>query len=362
MDIKEQLNQYQADLPITLASTPPSSWYTDSRFYQLEQNSVFKYNWLIAGRVDQLKNIGDYLATTIANQPVLLVNDGEIRAFYNVCQHHAAQIKENGVGCSKTLTCPYHGWTYQLNGQLKSAPLFGSAENFSIENIHLKPIKVAIYKHWVFICFSPIAADFLPFIGALADQIEQLHIDQVEFYHRSSYQLDCNWKVYIDNYLDGGYHVPFLHKGLNSALDGKHYQVETQDRYCLQSCPTKARDNEFSKVRTGMARYYWQYPNLMLNAYQGILGLMIVQPLGPSKCEVIFEYYFDQSIDQEYKQHSVRIADTIQDEDRNVCESVQRGLMSDGYDVGRLSPAKELGEQLFHQLLHADFKAYVDKR
>ena len=145
---------------------------------------------------------------------------------------------------------------------------------------------------------------------------------------------------------------------MNSALDGKHYKIKTQDRFFLQSCPTKPRDNEFSQVRTGTARYYWQYPNVMFNLYDAIMGVMIVEPIAVDKCRVIFEYYFDEQHPQitlEFKENSVTIANKIQDEDVDVCHSVQKGLASKGYETGRLSVQKEAGEHLFHRLLYQDF-------
>ncbi|WNC67163.1 aromatic ring-hydroxylating dioxygenase subunit alpha [Thalassotalea nanhaiensis] len=360
MDIKNIINSYKSSNPIELASTPPSAWYTTPEIANLEQDSVFTNNWLIAARVEQFKQQGDYVATEIAGQPIVIVRSESIKAFYNVCRHHAAQVMKTGTGCARALTCPYHAWSYKLDGTLAATPKFAEVCNFDKSKNGLKEVRVEIWQQWVFICLNDNAAPLSEFLGDLVNQFEPLNIEKMNFHKRVSYEMNCNWKVYVDNYLDGGYHVPILHKGLNSALDGKLYKIEIKDKYCLQSCPTKKRDNEFSDVRTGTARYFWQYPNVMFNLYDGIMGIMIVEPISVDSCRVIFDYFFDDSNPkntQEFKDNSVTIANKVQAEDSYVCESVQRGLASKGYDTGRLSVSKEAGEHLFHQLLHQDLSA-----
>lgn len=365
MNLLDIISQYNASSPLNNASTPPSAWYTNNEIFDLEFNSVFSQNWLVAARIEQLQNDGDYVATEIAGQPIVLTKSNEINAFYNVCQHHAAQVMATGSGCTKLMTCPYHGWGYKLDGSLFSTPKFDCVENFDKSHHGLKPIRVQTWLKWVFVCFDEDTPKLNTFLGSLTEQIENLNIEHLTFYKRASYEMHCNWKVYVDNYLDGGYHVQFLHKGLSSALDNRQYKIEITDRFCLQSCPTKERENEFSQVRKGMARYYWQYPNLMLNLYDGILGTMIVEPLAVDKCRVIFDYYFDDehpNITDEFKHHSVTVADKVQEEDADVCMSVQQGLNSRGYETGRLSVEKEAGEHLFHRLLYKDmFNSLVSK-
>lgn len=357
MDLKQVIQQYDPNTPLELAVTPPSAWYTDQQFAKHELKSVFGGNWLVAARVEQLKASGDYVAVDIAGQPVLVVKDKDIKAFYNVCRHHAAQVQPTGQGCTKALTCPYHGWNYRLDGSLASTPQFEGACEFNKADNSLVPIRCEVWQHWVFVCLDQNQVSLSEFLGELTHSLDDQKNQNMQFYHRVEYQLDCNWKVYVDNYLDGGYHVPVLHKGLNSALDFRHYKIENVDRHCLQSCPTRPGDNDFAKVRSGLARYYWQYPNLMLNLYEGIMGIILVEPISVDSCKVVFEYYFDEDnpkISEEFKAHSVTASDKIQDEDVEICLSVQKGLNSNAYDTGRLSPAREAGEHLFHRLLYQD--------
>ncbi|KGJ99595.1 aromatic ring-hydroxylating oxygenase subunit alpha [Thalassotalea sp. ND16A] len=124
MDIKQLISQYNPDNPLELASTPPSAWYTNQDIAKHELNPVFSNNWLIAARCEQLQNTGDYVATEIAGQPIVLVKGESIKAFYNVCRHHAAQVMATGSGCTRALTCPYHAWSYKLDGSLAATPKF----------------------------------------------------------------------------------------------------------------------------------------------------------------------------------------------------------------------------------------------
>lgn len=196
----------------------------------------------------------------------------------------------------------------------------------------------------------------------LVPQVAPLGLGELHFHSRREYTLNCNWKVYVDNYLDGGYHVPHLHKGLNSVLDYSHYTIENGERSCLQSSPMVASEEnaQVSATRKGdRARYFWLYPNFMINIYQGVMDTNLVLPLGTDKCRVLFDFYFaDLSVRQEeYNTASVSTSDKVQEEDVVICESVQRGLASRAYGAGRLSVRREAGEHLFHRLLARDLKS-----
>jgi choline monooxygenase len=178
----------------------------------------------------------------------------------------------------------------------------------------------------------------------------------LQFVERRTYDLACNWKVFVDNYLDGGYHVPHIHKGLGSVLNYAEYIIENGDRFCVQTTPVKQSggDAQTSAVRGGdRAYYYWLYPNFMLNWYEGYLDTNLVLPLAVDRTRVVFDFYFDpKEIAAEGRTaKSITVANRVQQEDIDVCESVQRGLQSRAYDIGRLSVRREAGEHLFHRLL-----------
>jgi choline monooxygenase len=202
------------------------------------------------------------------------------------------------------------------------------------------------------------------FLGAdLISRMRGLDLGNFHWVERRRYTLDCNWKVFVDNYLDGGYHVPYLHKGLDSVLDYGGYTIETSGLFCLQSSPVVAKgaEGQTGAVRKGdRAFYYWLYPNLMINLYEGVMDTNLVTPLGIDRTEVIFDFYFTDVSEHARERNlaSVAVAERIQGEDVAICESVQRGLKSRSYTAGRLSVRREAGERLFHQLLHADLRTW----
>jgi choline monooxygenase len=183
----------------------------------------------------------------------------------------------------------------------------------------------------------------------------------MKWFERRHYTLNCNWKVFVDNYLDGGYHVPHIHGGLNSVLDHGNYTIETGERHCLQSSPIVAsKDAATAEVRKGKrALYYWIYPNFMINIYDGVMDTNLVTPRAVDKTEVVFDYYFSDVSAKARKRNlaSIAVSEQIQSEDVAICESVQRGLASRAYTTGRLSVRREAGEHLFHKLLYADLKS-----
>jgi choline monooxygenase len=361
--ISDLLNLYKADAPLEEAYTIPAPWYLDARIEHGEREQVFGRNWIAAGRLDQVAAEGQFFTVEIAGEPIVVVrgSDGELRAFYNVCRHHAAAVANVPCGTVQHLRCPYHGWTYGLDGSLKGAPEFAGVCNFDRAASGLVPIRVEVWEQFVFISLDEKAPSLTDGLGDLPKRVAPLGIANLHFFTRKSYELACNWKVYVDNYLDGGYHVPHLHKGLNSVLDYKEYTIENSERYSLQSSPMVSSEEHasFAATRTGdRAYYFWLYPNFMINIYEGVMDTNLVLPLGTDRCLVQFDFFFSDVSDaaKAANAESVVVSDRIQDEDVDICESVQRGLRSRAYGAGRLSVRREGGEHLFHRLLAADLR------
>jgi choline monooxygenase len=362
--VQDILQSYNDDLPLEQASTIPGSWYTDPRIVDLEGDAVFANNWQVIGRTDQVAPPGHYITAEVAGEPIVVVRgqDGVLRAFFNVCRHHAAAVMTEAQGSASLLRCPYHGWTYALDGSLKGIPEFDGVAGYDRSSNGLVPVRVGEWEKFVFINLNPSPAPLDDFLGALVTRVQPLHFRDLKFVERREYVLKCNWKVYVDNYLDGGYHIPHLHKGLNSVLEYLNYTIENVDRCCIQSSPMKRTDDDDSATaatRKGdRAFYFWQYPNFMLNWYEGYLDTNLVLPLGFDQCRVIFDFYFADisPANREYIRDSIEVSDRVQAEDVGICESVQRGLASRAYKAGRLSVRREAGEHLFHRLLAADLK------
>jgi choline monooxygenase len=361
--LDEVLSSYNDRAPLSHASTIPASWYTDPRIAELERANVFAKTWQLVARTDQLAQSGDFVTAQLAGEPLLVVrgSDGTLRAFFNVCRHHAAAVVTEPCGQATILQCPYHGWKYGLDGSLKGMPEFEGVQNFERAQNGLVPVRVETWECFVFVNLDPAAPPLQQFLGRLVQRVAPLGVGKLHYFDRRTYDIHCNWKVFVDNYLDGGYHVPYLHKALNSVLDYKQYTIENEDRYCLQSSPMVASDEDAATGATrkgDRAWYFWQYPNLMINCYQGYMDTNYVIPLDTDHCRVIFDFYFSDVSEgrREHNQQSVEVGNRVQDEDLGICEAVQRGLKSRAYGAGRLSVRREAGEHLFHRLLASDLK------
>jgi choline monooxygenase len=346
MNISDIIASYDPTAPLEAASTIPSSWYLDPQVFELERQAVFAHSWQVVARAEQVQSPGHYVTCEIAGEPLVVIrgDDGVLRGFFNVCRHHAAAVMTEPSGEASVLQCPYHGWTYSCDGSLKTAPDMGSVSNFDRKSMGLLPIGVMVWKRWVLVCVDRSASQFV--------DIQDLHAQQFHWVERRHYLLDCNWKVFVDNYLDGGYHVPHLHKGLNRSLDYSEYRIELGERSCLQWSPFSGGDR---------ALYYWIYPNFMINIYPSSMDTNLVIPRGLGQTEVIFDFYFtdDSAGARPRNIASIETSEGIQNEDVAICASVQRGLASRSYKSGRLSTRREGGEHLFHRLLHADLSGAI---
>jgi choline monooxygenase len=361
-NVLDVLNLYNPSNPLDHASTIPAPWYCDPQVESLERSNVFSATWQGVGRADQVRDKGQFFTADVAGEPIVVVrgDDGKLRAFYNVCRHHAAAVVTQPQGCAKQFRCPYHGWTYGIDGALKGMVEFDGVCNFNRADNGLVPVRVDTWEGFVFVNLDPHAMPLLDFLGAVPGLVAPLDVsNKLHFFDRRLYHLNCNWKVYIDNYLDGGYHVPHAHKGLSSVIEYTKYTIENYERACLQSSPLSsdsASTAGMAATRQGRAFYLWVYPNFMLNAYEGVMDTNLVLPLGVDKCVVIFDYYFGDvgEAAAAHNAESIAIAEKVQDEDMAICDAVQRGLHSRAYVAGRLSVRREAGEHLFHRLLYAD--------
>ena len=360
--VPEILNLYNPSNPLEKAWTIPAPWYFDDRIAQLERDSVFAANWQVVGRLDQVREPGHFFTIDVNKEPLVVVrgDDGRLRAFYNVCRHHAAAVVPEDQGCARNFRCPYHGWTYGNDGALKGMVEFEGVCNFDRADNGLVPVCVDTWENFVFVNLDAHATPLRDFLGKVPELVAPLQLtDKLHYFDRRIYTLQCNWKVYVDNYLDGGYHVPHAHKGLSSVVEYTKYTIENFESSCLQSSPldaSSASESAIGSTRQGHAFYLWIYPNFMINAYSGVMDTNLVLPLGVDKCAVIFDYYFSD-INPAAAQHhkeSIAVSEKVQDEDMAIYDSVQRGLASRAYVAGRLSVRREAGEHLFHRMLHAD--------
>ena len=361
--VREVVNLYNPHDPLEEAWTIPAPWYFDEGIAELERASVFGRTWQVLGRVDQVRDNGQFFTADLDGEPLVVArgDDGQLRAFYNVCRHHAAAVVTEAQGSAKQFRCPYHGWTYGIDGALKGMVEFDGVCNFDRAKNGLVPLRVDTWENFVFVNLDARVAPLRDFLGVVPELVSPLDLaKKLHFFDRRVYTLNCNWKVYVDNYLDGGYHVPHAHKGLSTVIEYTKYTIENFERACLQSSPLSSDSTSEAGVaasRQGRAFYLWLYPNFMINAYEGVMDTNLVLPLGVDRCAVVFDYYFadTSAVAEAHHKESIAVSEQVQDEDMTICDAVQRGLASRAYVAGRLSVRREAGEHLFHRLLHADF-------
>lgn len=361
------VHEFNPRIPIEKALTPPSSWYTDTSFLALELHRVFYRGWQVVGYTDQLKDPRDFFTGRIGDVEFVVCRDdnGKIHAFHNVCRHHAS-ILATGSGNKSCFVCPYHGWTYGLDGTLLKATRITGIKDFNVNEFGLVPLKVATWGPFVLLNMekeavpqevdSNVVAN--EWLGGSSEILSVNGVDSsLSYLCRREYTIECNWKVFCDNYLDGGYHVPYAHKGLASGLQLDSYSTTLYEKVSIQGCESGSTEGADDIDRLGSKAFYaFIYPNFMINRYGPWMDTNLVIPLGPRRCKVVFDYFLDGSLkdDRAFIEQSLKDSEIVQIEDIILCEGVQRGLESPAYCSGRYAPSVEQAMYHFHSLLHCN--------
>jgi len=343
--------------PIASATSLPAAWYTDPAVAGRERERVFRGAWHLAARADQLAAPGSFVGGVSAGLPWLVVrgDDGALRAFHNACRHKATPLtlEAGRAGPDRALTCPYHGWRYRLDGSLKSAPRMAGSAHLGPGCLGLAPMGVAVWGPFVLVHADPAAE--APALTELTARLDATGWGRLRYAGERRWTVRCNWKVFVDNYLDGGYHIAHMHPSLDAQLDMAAYRTELFDRYSIQSAPAASAGVGPERIGSG-AIYAWIYPNLMVNRYGPALDTNLVLPLGPDRCEVVFGFWFDPELPdlEAFAARSMAQASVTQDEDIAVSEAVQIGMGSPAWNGGPYAPTVEQGIHHFHRLLATD--------
>ncbi|MCS6805749.1 MAG: SRPBCC family protein [Acidobacteriota bacterium] len=353
-----QPDDFVFDEQLATALTLPSHWYVDPTMLEREMSHIFARTWQLVGHHERVNAPGDYFTTTVANEPIIVVRgaDGQLRALSNVCRHRAGPVARAEGHC-KAFQCGYHGWTYSLDGRLLGTPEFDGVQHFNKEAFGLPAFRIETWNGLVFVNLDPEALPLAHTLEDLPAQLGHTDLAQMTLAARRDWYIECNWKVYVDNYLEG-YHIPIVHPSLMQQLDYAQYRTETKSYYSIQHAPIKPTNKP--RLRRGdsdaesQARYFWVFPNLMLNVYPDNYSTNLIVPLGPERTLTVFEWYFlnpERPDVQQRIQETVAFSDEIQVEDIAICEAVQRGLRSRTYRSGRYSVKRENGVHHFHGLL-----------
>lgn len=251
-------------------------------------------------------------------------------------------------GTKAVLQCQYHGWTYFDDGSLRGVPDWNLVELFDKKDFGLEPFEISVWQGLIFARVQKSDLTLAELLGGIEHRIAPLNLGALQFHTEQIYDINCNWKVYVDNYLEG-YHIPIVHPELANLLNYRSYATETEKWHSLQHSPFKNGDNLYSFL----------FPNMMLNVFPDRLQMNLVIPVSPTRCKVVFSYFYN---DVQAKTRSgvikkdIACSDEIQREDIEICEAVQRGIQSKVYHQGRFSVKRELGVYHFQILLKKEIK------
>jgi phenylpropionate dioxygenase-like ring-hydroxylating dioxygenase large terminal subunit len=319
--------------------TIPWSWYTDPEILRLEQERIFRRSWQYVGHLGQVEEPGDRFASRAGDVAVLVVRDheGELRAFLNVCRHRGAVLVERD-GRAATIQCPYHAWTYALDGSLRVAPRAEREEVFDPGELGLRRLQVETWGPLVFVNPDLDAPPLRRVLGELPALVRDagLDLEDVRFRKRVPYRLQANWKIVAENYLEC-YHCPVAHRGFSAAVetDPDSYVLEAHEGYWSQYCTAKDGG--------GRGQFHLLWPTFRLNVFPGCVNVSVASlvPEGVERSSGFFDYFFGERVADEDVHELLAFDDQVGQEDRQLVESVQRGVRSGLLERGRLLPLSE---------------------
>lgn len=344
--------------------TLPANWYTDPNILQQEQEAIFKRTWQFVGHMQNVAQPGDYFTTRCAHVPIVITRDldGIVRGFVNVCRHRSAEVAL-GAGNRSTLQCPYHAWTYGLDGTLHHAPRCDRERQFNPTELALIPVKVECWESFIFVNLDLNAPPLHQYLGALPEVIASsgVNIKALKLHKRTEFDMAANWKVVAENYLEC-YHCPSSHTEFCKVIevDPAQYLAQAIDNTLIAKAPLH-QSNHWPYDARGVvqeSQYTLLWPNSTFNIFPGRGNLLIYwfTPINPQRTFGAFEYYFTDEVDAEYEQEFTAFLDRVGFEDLALVESVQRGLESGMVPQGRLMLDSEQLIQAFQQLVQRSLK------
>ena len=360
-----QVKKQSGDMPFRATPehsyTMPARFYTDEAIYTAEKENIFFNSWNYVGHISQLKSKGDYISFKIHDQNIFVIKTktGELKAFYNVCLHRGHELL-TGNGKTNNIICPYHGWSYNLDGNLKVARNSQNVEDFNKCDFTLKSVQLEIFCGLIFVNLDPAAKPLKKLSGDLEKEIRTYcpSVDDLVFAQRDHFEAASNWKTMIDNFLEC-YHCHVAHQDFVDLVDMDSYRTVNNGIYSAQiSDASKSMNNKAFKFEKGDVDFgyagWFLWPNLTIWIYPGEANLSVLQ-MNPNGVESCTEYQ-DWFIPTETPSTQLKEAmnyqrDVLQPEDIALCESVQKGLNSKGYNQGRFMVdhgKTELSEHAVH--------------
>jgi len=328
-------------------ATLPWAWYADPEILRREGERIFARSWQYVGHAGEVAEDGSYFATVAGQIPVVVTRarDGALRAFLNVCRHRG-HVLANGSGARETLQCPYHAWTYGLDGALRAAPRSDREPGFDLGELGLHEISVGTWGPFVFV--NP-DADAPPLADALGDVparvAEILDVDNLVFHFRSEFDVEANWKIACENFLEC-YHCAVAHPGFSAAVDisPDAYRLESAGLTSSQLGPL--RENGASFLAGGEiphSQFHFVWPNFGINIFPGRPNLSCgpMLPAAPERTARFLDYFFAPGVDQAWVDELIAFDTQVGSEDTELVKGVQQGVRSGLLPAGRLLSESE---------------------
>ncbi|KZP01092.1 ISP domain-containing protein [Calocera viscosa TUFC12733] len=330
----------------TGVTTLPASWYRSDNFKlsQLEKRAIFARSWFFTTVTSEFKKKGDYRVFDFAGLSMFLVkgHDGEIRAFHNVCRHRAYPLRTQEAGCSGVISCGYHAWTFDLNGNLMKAPHFNDvdkkANGLYPVHLHITPGGLIFVNLEASETPSVSFEEYFPGLETLLDGFD---LKRYELYKAREFIGDFNWKTRIDGFQEC-YHCHVAHKSLSKSFDIKNYAVRNHPNYTQHialASPSSAKD----AYGNSDALFLYLYPSGAINCFKNGWQRSFSSPIDSGRTRISMEYYVDPDLSEQEKADFVQSFYQVFEEDCALCTNTQRSLDAGVYAKGVLHPVHESG-------------------
>lgn len=358
---------------MTFESTLPSAWYLDEDIYALEREHIFMREWLCVAREEELSGPGDHRVLDLYDESILLLRntEGELRAFYNVCRHRGARLcasqpeqasddrlpLRGGVQGNRSIMCPYHAWSYDLDGRLQRTPHLGSDTDLNREELSLHPVALACWGGFVFVNLSPESAEPLhSVIASTIKQFQRYPMEDLRVGRTIRYEVAANWKVICENYNEcyhcGPVHpelceiVPVFKQGGGAGLDWERGIPHREGAVTFTATGTTERKMFPGLNADEQVRHKGDlvYPNLFLSASSDHVAVFILHATGPNHTDIDCHFLFHET---EMERPEFDPADAVDfwhvvnRQDWSICERVQQGMGSRVHDRGIFSPMED---------------------
>jgi phenylpropionate dioxygenase-like ring-hydroxylating dioxygenase large terminal subunit len=342
------------------AKSLPQRYFVSSEIFGQEQRKIFSQQWILVGHQSQIPKAGDYFISEVADENLIVVRDqrSTIRGFYNVCRHRGTRLRENQSGHASAIQCPYHAWTYALDGRLLGAPHMDNVPGFDKSDYSLHAVHVGLWEGFIFVNLADSPASLDEWFAPLAGKFSQWNLPKLRSAKRIDYDLEANWKLIFENYSEC-YHCPGVHPALSklSPYDsaendltegpflGGFMRITKGNSLTMSGKSCALSVGDFGEEDFHRVFYYSIFPNMLLSLHPDYAMVHQLRPLSPARTLIRCDWFFHpQAFERkDFKaEDAVEFWDMTNRQDWHVCELSQQGITSRAYEPGPYSPRESI--------------------